>query len=285
MSLLHPQLLAFMAVAQRKTVLGSAAELGITQTGVTQRIRALENQLNTSLFIRSRKGMVLTAEGEALFLYCKRVQELEGETLASIGVEKKSIRVCLHGPSSLMRARILPQLKTISEKFPQIALSFLVTDGETGVADLKSGAVQILVTSKENVSLEMDSKTIKPEKYVMVVPKAWNKRSVEDIVRTCKIVDFAESDYLTYNYLTQHGLRNLATQERHFINNTDGLVQLVASEFGYSVLDLQFAELCRQNHAISILQAEKVLLVQQAVCWYPRPNMPSYFKSILDCIK
>ena len=71
MSLLHPQLLAFMAIVERKTVLASAKDLGLTQTGVTQRIKALEAHLNATLFTRSRKGMMLTEEGQSLLLYCQ----------------------------------------------------------------------------------------------------------------------------------------------------------------------------------------------------------------------
>lgn len=54
------------------------------QTAVTQRIRALEQILKITLFIRSRKGMGLTPEGQALYRYCLGVNELSGETLAGI---------------------------------------------------------------------------------------------------------------------------------------------------------------------------------------------------------
>ena len=41
MSLLSPQLQAFLAVAEHKTVHGAAGDLYITQTAVTQRILSL----------------------------------------------------------------------------------------------------------------------------------------------------------------------------------------------------------------------------------------------------
>ena len=60
MSLLSPPLEAFVAIVRSKTVISAAKDLGLTQTGVTQRIRVLETQLRTTLFIRSRSGMRLT---------------------------------------------------------------------------------------------------------------------------------------------------------------------------------------------------------------------------------
>ena len=66
MSLLSPQLQAFLKVAEQKTVHGAADKLFLTQTAVTQRIRTLETSLGTTLFIRTRRGMALTSEGGAL---------------------------------------------------------------------------------------------------------------------------------------------------------------------------------------------------------------------------
>ena len=52
MSLLSPPLEAFWAVVRKGTVQDASYILGITQTGVTQRIRSLEKQLKTTLFTR-----------------------------------------------------------------------------------------------------------------------------------------------------------------------------------------------------------------------------------------
>ena len=57
MRLLNHNLQAFMAIVQQSTVHGAANKLGLTQTAVTQRIRSIERDLETTLFIRSRKGM------------------------------------------------------------------------------------------------------------------------------------------------------------------------------------------------------------------------------------
>src|SRR4051812_11222626 len=104
MSLLGPNLEAFLKIHSTKTVIAASKELGITQTGVTQRIRALESMLSTTLFIRSRRGMTPTPEGEALLRYCQAAKDLEGEALAKIqnAAIQATVRVCITGPSSIM---------------------------------------------------------------------------------------------------------------------------------------------------------------------------------------
>ena len=56
MSLLSPQLQAFLAVANCKTVHGAAANIHLTQTAVTQRIRSLERLLKTTLFLSTQSS-------------------------------------------------------------------------------------------------------------------------------------------------------------------------------------------------------------------------------------
>src|SRR5262245_44627485 len=106
MSLLSPQLEAFVTIARHKTVHGAAVALHITQTAVTQRIRMLESRLGTTLFIRTRRGMMLTTEGEALLRYCQAASELEGEALAIIqgAAKETAIRFCITGPTSIMHS-------------------------------------------------------------------------------------------------------------------------------------------------------------------------------------
>ena len=110
MSLLSPELEAFVAIVNKGTVHGAAKEVGLTQTGITQRIRSLERKIGNTLFTRSRKGMHLTQEGETLFVYCQKVMDIEGETLSLIQGQssKKIVRIQIAGSSSIMRARIIP---------------------------------------------------------------------------------------------------------------------------------------------------------------------------------
>jgi LysR family glycine cleavage system transcriptional activator len=67
----NPLLEAFSAVAKLGTTHAAADELGITQTALTQRVKALEAGLEASLFLRSRRGMASQMKAE---LCCNTVQ-------------------------------------------------------------------------------------------------------------------------------------------------------------------------------------------------------------------
>ena len=132
MTLLGPQLEAFVAVAKHKSVHRAADEIYITQTAVTQRIRVLERALNSTLFQRTRRGMLLTSEGEALLRYCQAAKELEGQTLAQIhgaGIEAE-ISMTITAATSIMNSRVIPSCLPLLKQFPNLLLNFATADIE-----------------------------------------------------------------------------------------------------------------------------------------------------------
>lgn len=283
MSLVHPNLIAFMAVVERKTVQDAAKKIGLTQTGVTQRIRSLERELNITLFIRSRKGMQLTPEGESLLRYCQSVVELEGR----LGFESSEQEVALQisGPSSLMRTRAIPNLIPVLKKFPFLRVQFDLLDLQSAIHKLKSGESQIIIVSKEKVALEMDSKIIKAERYILVGPYEWKKRGIKDIVKNEVIIDFDKNDQYSFDFLKSHGLYELALKSRHFVNNTDGLASLISLGAGYSVVAEDIALPLIENKELSNLMPGKYLeLKDMCLAWYPRPQMPNYMAEIIKFI-
>jgi LysR family transcriptional regulator (chromosome initiation inhibitor) len=287
MSLLQPGLEAFVAVVKHSTVHGAAKEIGLTQTGVTQRIRALERQLGVSLFTRSRKGMRPTTEGEALLRYCLTVQDLEGELLSSIGCDARhaSAHVNIVGPSSIMRSRIIPGAAKTIDAFEHMTFTFNLNDDEPGLRFLKSGLSQLAVLQRHEVVDELDSKLLAPETYILVAAHSWRKRQLKEIVGKERIVDFNETDEATFQFLIKHRLFDLARKERHLANNTDALAMLVAEGHGYSVLSEDFAALLINSQRLANIAPGKTLKVQFALAWYPRREMPDYFRELIRNIK
>lgn len=286
MSLLSPQLEAFMAVAKHKTVHSAASAIHITQTAVTQRIHTLESKLSTTLFIRTRRGMMLTPEGEALLRYCHAAHELEGEALAKIkgaGIDT-DIQVCITGPSSIMRARIIPQCFSVMKKFPNLLIQFDINDYDTRIRSLRSGDSQLAILREEDITPEMEYKILKPERFVLVCTHAWKKRKLREIIQSERIVDYDPSDQITFNYLKYFGLFDLIKHERHFANRTDALAMLLVDGFGYGVLTEEFSKPYIKQKELIELNSGKVYQSSLALAWYSRYEPPLYFSALIDAI-
>ena len=285
MSLLHKNLQAFRAIAAHQSVQAAANALFLTQTAVTQRLKSLEQELNVSLFERSRRGMLLTREGEILLRYCELNQGLADEALAKIqgsGIDTP-VRLSICGPTSDMQSRVMSQLIPVMKQFPQLLLEFIYRDDESPAELLRESKVQLAIVSKKCVAKEMQLKVLKPETYVLAASATWARRKLNDIIENERIIDFNPSDDMTFNYLAHYGLEG-AQQERHFVNDPEAIANLLSAGMGYSVLEKSLAQ--------SYVAAEKLCLLNQGhsftreifLVWYERPILTPYFAAIIEAI-
>ena len=90
----------FYYVGKLHSITLAAEELNVSQPAVSQAIRNLERELGTTLFMRTSRGVRLTAEGQTLYGYVQRGYEtiregerkfLEMQELTSGEVDRKSV--------------------------------------------------------------------------------------------------------------------------------------------------------------------------------------------------
>ena len=287
MSLLLPDLEAFIYVVKNKSVHEASKKLNLTQTAVTQRIRNLEKKLGTSLFVRSRKGMSPTNEGLILAKYCEKFKGLEGELLHQVKGSTNSInvRVCITASSSIIKARVIPNIYGLMKKYSNINFSFNVVDNGAEITYLKSGHSQFAILPQDQVVNELDSKIIKPVQNILVANSLWKNRKLEDILINEKLIDFYQDEEATLNYFKKYNLFNYYKKNGHFINNTDALLSLLINGLGYSVLPKAYIEDKLENKLLVNLNDNKYYEQKLALVWHPRQEMPKYFKDIIKAIK
>lgn len=286
MVLLEPQLRAFEAIVSEGTVHGAAALLHLTQTAITQRIRLLEQKMKITLFIRSRRGMLLTPEGEVLHRYCQRVVEMGGAALATIqGAGKDStIRIKIAGPCSFLRSRIIPRCESVMKAFPHLLISFIIDDSKDISKRLKSGEIDLAILPPESVTSEMAHKKLLPESYVLLCCSEWANRPLKDIIQNERIIDYDSDDLMTFAYLKEFSLLEIIQPERHFVNNTECIAQLFIAGLGYGVLTEEFSRPYVSTGQLKLLNNKKKYKNNLSLAWYSRLEPPKYFTALIDAI-
>ena len=122
--MLLAQIEAFLTVAERRSVSEAAGVLYVTQPALTTRIKNLERELGVELFVRTPRGMRLTAEGRAFRAHAQRaVQSLaEGRQLLRELQEGRvgELRV---GAAPAISTYVLPLvLRRFQTAFPHVHL-------------------------------------------------------------------------------------------------------------------------------------------------------------------
>ncbi len=285
MSLSNLCLDAFMAICKHSTVLEASRHLGLTQTGVTQRIRALEKDLGATLFLRSRKGMKLTEAGRKLEFYCRQKLDLEESVLGQIRGEgiDTPLRLKVRGSTFLMQSRVLGHLPELRKQFPRLYLDLQISDDEDRLEALKLGLSDFVFLPKEEVPLEMDSKVLRSSKYVLVGPRG--ARTKKNYISEASILDFSERDSFTTLFFKHCRISYDRSRERHYVNNTLMFPQLIEEGLGMAVLDEQHFKLLQKNYALENVSPERSYTIDWALVWQPRTELPAYFKALIKLVQ
>lgn len=139
----------FYYAARLGSLTAAAAELSISQPAVSQALKQLERTLDTRLFLRSPKGIVLTTEGQVLYEYVRDGYEKlamgEKKLLSMHQLTDGELRI---GASDMtLKFYLLPLLEKFHEKYPGIRV--MVTNAPTPetMELLKQGKIDFGVVS------------------------------------------------------------------------------------------------------------------------------------------
>lgn len=137
----------FYHVATSGSISKAAEELLISQPAVTWQIKSLEEQLGITLFIRTKKGVILTDEGKILFDYVKTgVESFSNGENALTNLKNLDYGIIRIGASATVSKHVLmPYLTQFHEEYPNIEIKIVNTLTENLLRELRNGNLDILL--------------------------------------------------------------------------------------------------------------------------------------------
>jgi DNA-binding transcriptional LysR family regulator len=171
-------LAAFIAVAQEGSFTRAAARLGVSQSALSQTIRALEERLGIRLLTRTTRSVSPTEAGERLLrTVAPRFEEIETELVALSELREKpagTIRITAsdHAASTVL----MPQLEKLLPQYPDIKVEI---NSDSRLIDIVEQRYDAGVRLGEQVAKDMIAVRISPDVRMLVVgsPSYFAKRA------------------------------------------------------------------------------------------------------------
>lgn len=238
----------FRAVVRENGVTRAAAKLNRVQSNVTTRIKQLEEQLGTDLFIRDGRRLVLTPAGETLLPYAERLLALADEARHAVRENRPSGRLRLGTMESVAASRLPGLLAQYHQRWPDVALEL-----ETGTTGRLIERVREFEVDAALIATPLDAEALADvfefvpvfrEELVMLTPRGHRPiHQARDIALSTLIAFERGCAYRTYveKWYLEHGIRPARVLE---LGSYHAIVACVAAGAGVavaprSVLDLQ----------------------------------------------
>lgn len=161
-------LASFAAVAKARSFTKAAAQIGISQSALSQTIRNLEARLGLRLLTRTTRSVAPTEAGERLLqVVASRFEEIQS-ALASLNDlrEKPAGTIRITAGEHAAISTLQPALRTVLPRYPEINIEIIV---DYGLTDIVAEGFDAGVRLGEQVAKDMIAVRIGPDLRMAVV--------------------------------------------------------------------------------------------------------------------
>jgi DNA-binding transcriptional LysR family regulator len=176
----------FLEIVRTRSFVRASEQLNVSQTTVSARIRALEERLGRSLFVRNKNGASLTPAGEQFLRYAPMFVQLWQRARHQVAVPPGRRAVLTFGGElSLWHPWLVDWLRWMRRSAPDVALRVQVGVPESLTNQVSAGALDVAVMYAPQyrpgarvellleeklvlVTTDPDGKTVDPDSYVYV---------------------------------------------------------------------------------------------------------------------
>lgn len=137
----------FYVVANNKNITKASEELNISQPAISKSIKNLEDQLGGQLFIRTKRGVILTEEGKEFYNYIRQaieyINNAENKFTDLINLETGTIRIGIS--TTLTKEFLLPYIEEFHDKYPKIDIQINTNVSSELLSKLRNGLLDIVI--------------------------------------------------------------------------------------------------------------------------------------------
>ncbi|MGB4136389.1 MAG: LysR family transcriptional regulator ArgP [Microbacterium sp.] len=230
-----------VAVVDEGSFDAAARRLHLTPSAVSQRIKALEQQLGRVVVVRS-KPVRATEAGEALVRLARQIALLEHDTIAGFGLLPEAgqrIRVPLAVNADSMATWFLAPIARVARDH-DIDVDLRRDDQNYTARLLESGEVMAAVTSERTPVGGCRVSTLGVLEYRPMATAEYIARWFPDGVtaealRAAPFVDFDRRDELQHDWLRGHGVDPWAVP-RHYVPASHDFARAVQLGLGWALI-------------------------------------------------
>ena len=199
----------FYYVAKYKSFTAAARILFNNQPNITRMMKKMEEELGCSLFIRNRRGVSLTPEGEKLYAHVSVAFEhiTIGEQEIARDKELKSGVVTIAASEIALHCVLLPVLKEYRRLYPEIRIRISNHSTPQALMTLKEGLADFaIVTEPFDLPADINGEII---------------CSIQEVAVCTKQYEIEEGTKLSNNQIFEHSIIGLEENTSSFTFYTE----------------------------------------------------------------
>jgi DNA-binding transcriptional LysR family regulator len=278
---------AFYWVVSLKSVSRAAEKLYITQSAMSSRIAALEEELGVLLLDRRDKQFRLTVAGMRFFNHAQRLLALQREIKSEMGAgAQRAVSLRIGAIESVLHSWLIEWVQHMRSNNPDFELELTVETTPVLVDQVRRGARELALAPRPTTGENLRSRALPPMEMVFVGHRELHRK------RRYTLEDLAQGELLTFQRGSQPhvGLLDLfraaglEPRRVHTISSISAMVQLVEGGIGVATLPLAAVKKLSARLPLKPLKCEAALPPLPLHASYREDPTSSVASGVLDAV-
>lgn len=231
------QLETLLAIHQHGGFAAAAQAVNLTASAVSQQIAALEIELGTQLFDRSRRPPVLTAKGAEMVRSAQSILQIVRETKASVGAGPVRGTMAFGSLRTGANSLVPKALATLKASYPDLHFRLRVGMSEELMSEVVSGQLDAaLVADHVAVPSSLRWTPVMTEPLIVLTPPGTGGLSIDALIRTVPYVRYRTQVPLARQIDTEIARLGVAPRQVVSVNTMPAVVGCVQAGLGFAIV-------------------------------------------------
>lgn len=236
-------LTTFKTLVEERHFTQTAKALHMTQPGVSQHIKKLEEASGFSLIQRENKRFELTEAGRVMYQYACQLIQNEKHLFEQLGFDNAFQGECKIACSGSVALDIYPALVALQTQHPQLIIQLEVAPKQRIIEGVESGNWDLGIVTPFHHRDQFDSEVLGEEALSLVLPVAHAKtKNLAETLQKLGLIHHPDVAHYLNLYFSGSQLNALANSQVNdfpksgYINQLSQILLPVAQGIGFTVL-------------------------------------------------
>lgn len=288
----------FITLADSGSFTRTAEVRFMTQPGVSQHVKRLEEACGCDLVVRLGKGIQLTEQGQRVLAYAKSQQEKEHAFITSLKFDVPFEGKCVIGCSGAIAQRIYPALLHLQLRHPALHIHVEVAPRQRILASIADNTLSLGIVTNEAESDELVCTYLGEETLGLILPRTYsddtseqnNAPTIDKHIASLGLINHPDAMHYLHRYINDcgdshlTGLNPMKIKTSGYINQLSQILIPVSQGLGFTVLPTSTLAFINVADKLSVYEPKNNVTEPLYSVQTPHNALPARYEIVKETI-
>lgn len=284
----------FITLVETGNFTRTAEQRFMTQPGVSQHLKKLEEVCQCELVVRLGKGIQLTEQGQRVYHYAKNQQAKEQDFIASLKFDAPYEGKCVVACSGAIAQRIYPALLALQKKHNALNIHIEVAPRRTILSGIANNTLELGIVTNQPESEDIHSEYLGEEALGLILPRSLpdtvETSVLKDVINRLGLINHPDAMHYLQRYFNDCGEPELAKINPNklphagYINQLSQILLPVSEGLGYTVLPTSTLDFVSFADKLTVYEAKNEVTEPLYSVQTPHSALPARYQAVKQTI-